>query len=94
MNDKLKEYSGLAGLVGLAVAISGLVRQNIEGVWGWVSITMVSVGVALLLGSLILNLRGIVNFFRGRSGRAGANLGLLVIAVVAILGVLNYHGYR
>jgi ABC-type uncharacterized transport system involved in gliding motility auxiliary subunit len=94
MNDKLKEYSGLAGLVGLAVAISGLVRQNIEGVWGWVSITMVSVGVALLLGSLILNLRGIVNFFRGRSGRAGANLGLLVIAVVAILGVLNYLGYR
>jgi len=94
MNERLQEYSRLAGLVGAAMVVSGLVRQNIEGVWGWVNIGMVAVGGVLLLGSVVLNLRGIIAFFRGRSGRAGANLGLLVIAVVAILGVLNYLGYR
>lgn len=94
MNEKLQEYSRLGGFVGGAMVVSGLVRQNIEGVWGWVNIAMVAVGGALILGSVVLNFHGIIAFFRGRSGRAGANLGLLVIAVLAILGVLNYLGYR
>lgn len=94
MNERLQEYSRLAGLVGAAMVVSGLVRQNIEGVWGWVNIGMVAVGGVLLLGSVVLNFSSISAFFRGRSGRAGANLGLLVMAVVAILGVLNYLGYR
>jgi hypothetical protein len=44
MNERLQEYSRLAGLVGAAMVVSGLVRQNIEGVWGWVNIAMVAVG--------------------------------------------------
>lgn len=94
MNEKLQEYSRLAGVVGAAMVISGLVRQNIEGVWGWLNISMVAVGGVLLLGSLVINVRDIISFFRGRTGRAGANLGVLVIAVIALLTVVNYLGYR
>lgn len=94
MNNIRQEYTRLSGFVGAAMLISGLIRQNIEGVWGWLNISLVAVGSLLLLAAIVLNFQAIVGFFRGRSGRAGANLGVLVIAVVAILAVLNYLGFR
>ncbi len=94
MNNKLQEYSRLSGFVGAAMTISGLVRQNIEGVWGWMNITLVAAGAVLLISALAINFGDLVSFFRGRSGKAGANLGGLLIAFIAILGLLNYLGYR
>lgn len=94
MNNKLQEYTRLSGFVGAAMLISGLVRQNIEGVWGWLNISLVAAGTVLIVAAVALNFRDLVAFFRGRSGRAGANLGGLLIAFIAILGLLNYLGYR
>jgi ABC-type uncharacterized transport system involved in gliding motility auxiliary subunit len=94
MNNKLQEYTRLSGFVGAAMLISGLVRQNIEGVWGWMNISLVAAGAVLILAAVALNFRDLVAFFSGRSGKAGVNLGGLLIAFLAILGLLNYLGYR
>ena len=94
MNNKLQEYTRLSGFVGAAMLISGLVRQNIEGVWGWMNISLVAAGAVLILAAVALNFRDLIAFFSGRSGKAGVNLGGLLIAFLAILGLLNYLGYR
>ncbi|MBK9313072.1 MAG: GldG family protein [Acidobacteria bacterium] len=94
MNINRQEISRLAGFVGAALLIAGLVRNNIQEIWGWFNLTLVIAGGVLLLASIILNIGEIIAFFRGRTGRLGTNTIILGIAVIAILGVLNYLGYR
>lgn len=94
MNINRQEISRLAGFVGAALLIAGLVRNNIQEIWGWFNLTLVIAGGVLLLASIILNIGEIIAFFRGRTGRLGTNTIILGIAVIAILGVLNYLGFR
>lgn len=94
MNNIRQEYSRLSGFVGAAMLISGYVRHSIESLWGPVNIGLVAVGALLLLGALAVNGSALKAFFQGRSGRAGTNLGVLVVAVISILGLLNYLGFR
>jgi ABC-type uncharacterized transport system involved in gliding motility auxiliary subunit len=94
MNINLKEISKFAGIIGAALLIGGYVRYNIQELWSWINLSLVIAGAALLLASLALNFRSIIEFFGGRSGRLGTNAALLSIAVLTILVILNFLGYR
>jgi ABC-type uncharacterized transport system involved in gliding motility auxiliary subunit len=94
MNITRSEITRLAGFVGVALALAGYVRHSIQEIWGWFNISLVSVGLALILISVALNFGGIIAFFRGRQGKLGANTIVMSLAVIAILGIANYMGYR
>ncbi len=94
MNINLKEISKFAGIIGAALLIGGYVRYNIQELWSWLNLSLVIAGAVLLLAALVINFRSIIVFFGGRSGRLGANTALLSIAVLTILVLLNFMGYR
>src|SRR5262245_39608128 len=94
MNTNRQEISKLAGIVGPALALAGYIFYSREQVWKWHIIAMVVGGLVLLLASIVLNFGAIVAFFRGRQGKLGANTVALSVAVIAIIGVLNFLGYR
>src|SRR5574341_831931 len=94
MNINRQEITRLAGYVGAAMALAGYVRYTIQEIWGWFNLSLVIVGLVLLAASIVLNFGAIVAAFRGRQGKLGANTVVLSIAVIAILGIVNYLGYR
>ncbi|MEP7338117.1 MAG: Gldg family protein [Acidobacteriota bacterium] len=94
MNTNRQEITRLAGFVGLAMALAGYVRHLIQDLWGWFNISLVAVGLVLLLASIALNFGSIAGYFRGRSGRLGANMALLSVAVIGLIAIANFLGYR
>jgi ABC-type uncharacterized transport system involved in gliding motility auxiliary subunit len=92
MNINRQEISKLAGIVGPALAVAGYILYTRVGEWKWHIIALIAVGGALLLASIVLNFRLILEFFRGRQGKLGANTAVLSVAVIAIIGVFNYAG--
>lgn len=94
MNNNRQEITKLAGVVGPAMALAGYILYSREQVWKWYIIALMAVGGALLLASIVLNYKSIVAFFSGRQGKLGANTVALSVAVIAIIGVLNFLGYR
>jgi ABC-type uncharacterized transport system involved in gliding motility auxiliary subunit len=94
MNTNREELTRLAGFIGGAMALAGYVRHSIQELWGWFNLTLLIVGLVLLVGSIVLNFGSIVNFFRGRSGRLGANMALLSVAVIGLIAIANFLGYR
>ncbi|MBK8313889.1 MAG: Gldg family protein [Acidobacteria bacterium] len=94
MNINRQEISRLAGFVGAALLIAGYVRHTIQELWGPFNLTLIIAGAALLLVSIVLNFGTILDFFRGRSGKLGTNTVALSVAVLAILSIVNFLGYR
>ncbi len=94
MNINRQEISRLAGFVGAAAAIAGYIRHSIQEIWGWFNISLVVAGLVLLLASIVLNFGSIIAFFRGRQGKLGANTLVMSVAVVVIIGIVNFLGYR
>src|SRR5689334_11199837 len=94
MQTNRQEITRLAGFVGGAMALAGYVRHSIQDLWGWFNISLVVVGLVLLVASIVLNFGSIVGFFRGRSGRLGANVALLTAAVIGLIAIANFLGYR
>jgi ABC-type uncharacterized transport system involved in gliding motility auxiliary subunit len=94
MNINRQEITKLAGVVGPAMALAGYILYSREQVWKWHIIALMAVGAALLLASIVLNFKSIVAFFSGRQGKLGANTVVLSVAVIAIMAVLNFLGYR
>ncbi|MBK6797147.1 MAG: GldG family protein [Acidobacteria bacterium] len=94
MNINRQEISRLAGFVGAAMLIAGYVRHTIQELWGPFNLTLIIAGAALLLVSIVLNFGTILDFFRGRSGKLGTNTVALSVAVLAILSIVNFLGYR
>jgi len=94
MNTNRQELTRLAGFIGGAMALAGYVRHSIQEIWGWFNLTLLIVGLVLLLGSIVLNFGSIVGYFRGRSGRLGANMALLSVAVIGLIAIANFLGYR
>jgi len=84
----------MAGFIGAAMAIAGYVRHTIEEIWGWFNLSLLIVGGVLLLASIALNYKDIIEYFRGRSGRLSANMALLTIAVIGLIAIVNFLGYR
>lgn len=94
MNTNREELSRLAGFIGAAMALAGYVRHSIQEMWGWINLSLLIAGLVLLLASIVLNFGSIVAFFRGRSGRLGTNMALLSVAVIGLIAIANFLGYR
>ena len=94
MNINRKELSKFVGFIGAALLIAGLVRNMIQGIWGWFNLTLLIAGAVLFIASIVLNFGTIITFFSGRSGKLGANTAFLSISVIAILGIANFVGFR
>lgn len=94
MNTNRQEIIKLAGVVGPAMALAGYILYSREQVWKWHIIALMTVGAALLLASIVLNFKSIAAFFRGRQGKLSTDTVTLSVAVIAIIGVLNFLGYR
>src|SRR5262245_23409378 len=93
MKTNRNEIGKLATMFGAALLISGLVRYSVQNLWG-LNLWLVIAGAVLLIVGLILNAAGLKAFFTGRSGKLGTNTAVLVLAVVGILGIVNFLGYR
>lgn len=96
MNTKWKqeEWAEIIGSIGAAALIGGYFRYAMQGeLLLFNKILLISGGVLLLAG-IVLGYRGIIRFFSKRSSQLGTNTTVLTIAVVAILGALNYLGYQ
>src|SRR5215813_10278255 len=95
-----QEIYRLAGFVGVAMTLAGLFRYLIMGVWvsaglmGRLTPAMLVIGVVLIAVSVVFNFGAIAGFFGGRQGKLGANTVALSVAVLALVVVANFLGYR
>ena len=95
-----QEIYRLAGFVGVAMTLAGLFRYFIMGDWvgqglmGKLTPALLIVGVVLIAVSAVFNFGAIAGFFGGRQGRLGANTVVLSLAVLALVVVANFLGYR
>lgn len=86
--------------LGLCLGIMGLAAGIVSGTWGGVPLGLLIAGVALFgLGLLLLgtssNAKGFPQrFWQRRSTQAGTNAFVSILAVLAILGLINYLGAR
>ena len=94
MNINRQEISKVAGIIGPALAIAGYILYSREQVWQWYIIALIAIGAAMFLASIAFNFGSILTFFQGRQGKLGANTAVLSIAIIAIIGVFNFIGYR
>jgi ABC-type uncharacterized transport system involved in gliding motility auxiliary subunit len=94
MKINRKEVFNIAGLLGAALLIVGYFRYARTESMGALNLTLLIAGGVLLLATLIFNFRTIRDASRKRSARLGANTGVMTVAVLAIIGVINFLGYR
>ncbi|HXX18464.1 MAG TPA: Gldg family protein [Candidatus Acidoferrum sp.] len=79
---------------GMLVLIGGYAVYSYQGELRLASKALLIGGGVLLLGAIVLGFGGIVGFFSRRSSQLGTNTTILSLAVLAILGLLNFVSYR
>ncbi len=94
MKLKRKELAQIGGVLGLVLLFSGYIRYTSREMLDVPCDVLLIAGGVLLLAWLVLDFQGLMGFFSKRSSRLGANTGVLIVAVVAILIFLNYLGFR
>jgi gliding motility-associatede transport system auxiliary component len=94
MNWDRKEWARLIASVGGACLLAGYLRFTIQSELLRTSKILLISGGVLLLAGIVLGFREIVAFFSKRSSQMGTNATILSVAVIAILGVLNFLGFR
>jgi ABC-type uncharacterized transport system involved in gliding motility auxiliary subunit len=87
-------WAELAASLGAACVVAGYLRYTIQGEWLRTAEILAIGGGVLLLAGIVLGFRGILAFFSKRSSRLGTNTTVLVAAVLAILVIVNFVGYR
>jgi ABC-type uncharacterized transport system involved in gliding motility auxiliary subunit len=81
-------------LLGPALAITGLVAGLVSSSWGAVPVGLIVAGI-VIIGLWLLSLGGSPGGFWGRrSTQAGTNALAATLAVVVILGLINFLGVR
>ena len=87
-------WAEFAATIGVACLIAGYLRYTIQGEWMRTSEILAIGGGALLLAGIVLGFRQIIAFFSRRSSRLGTNAAIMAAAVLAILVIANFVGYR
>ena len=88
------EWAELVASVGLAAIIGGYVRYSYQNELLLLSKILLIGGGVLLLAGIVLGFGGILRFFSRRSSQLGTNTAVLSLAVLVILGILNFVGFR
>jgi ABC-type uncharacterized transport system involved in gliding motility auxiliary subunit len=83
-----------AGWTGAVLLLAAGLRYSVEGIFSTLVKVLLIAGAALLLISVVALFRNIMAFFSRRSSKLGTNTGVLVVVVLALLGVVNFLGYR
>ena len=89
-----EEAARFIATLGVAMVISGFLRYSIQGEMQKFSEGLLIAGGVFLLAAAGIGFQGIVKFFSRRGAQQGTNTSVLVIAVLAILAVLNFVGFR
>jgi ABC-type uncharacterized transport system involved in gliding motility auxiliary subunit len=89
-----KDLSKWAAYLGGAALLGGALRYAIQEVVGTFNAALLIAGAVLLLISLAVNYRSVLSFSGRRSTRLSANTAVMAVAVVGIIGVANFVGYR
>jgi ABC-type uncharacterized transport system involved in gliding motility auxiliary subunit len=82
------------GSLGTAMLVAGYLRYSIQETLQPFSKILLIAGGVLLVASLVFNYRLILAFFTKRSSKLGTNTAVLGLAALAILGLINFLGYR
>ena len=88
------EFFRFAAYTGTALLIAGFVRYSVQEMVTTPTKWILIAGGVLLGAGVAGNFREVVAHFGSRSGKLGTNTAVLTLAVVAILAVLNFLGYR
>lgn len=88
------EWAEIVGSLGVAALIGGYVRYSLQGELLLTSKIFLIGGAVLVLAAIVVGFGGIVKFFSRRSSQLGTNTTILTIAVILILGLLNFVGFR
>ena len=88
------EWAEISGSMGLAAVIGGYVRYSLQGELLLTSKVLLIGGAVLILAAVVVGFGGIVKFFSRRSSQLGTNTTILTIAVILILSLVNFVGFR
>ena len=94
MKLKRSEFFQTAAYFGIALLVAGYVRYSVQEMVTTPTKWILIGGGVLLAAGLAGNFRGVLGFFGSRSGKLGTNTAILSVAVIAILAVVNFLGYR
>src|SRR5271170_1628604 len=94
MRPERHGWAEFAGSIGGSCLVAGYLRYSIEGQLQRFTEGLLIAGGVLVAAAVVLGYRGILRFFSKRSSRLGTNTAILSLAVLAILVVLNFVGYR
>ncbi|HEY4709891.1 MAG TPA: Gldg family protein [Candidatus Acidoferrales bacterium] len=94
MNWDQKETARFLAAVGGACVVAGYLRYSIQAELQRTSEILLIGGGVVLLASMVVGFRQILDFFSKRSSQLGTNAIILAIAVIAILALLNFLGFR
>jgi ABC-type uncharacterized transport system involved in gliding motility auxiliary subunit len=89
-----EEIASFIGTIGVAMLIASGVRYSIQGELLTTSKVLLIAGGVFVVAAVILGFRAIVRAFSGRTAQQGTNTTILTVAVIAILGVINFVGFR
>jgi ABC-type uncharacterized transport system involved in gliding motility auxiliary subunit len=88
------ETARFIGTVAVAMLIAGYLRYSIQGELLPFSKGLLISGGISILGAVVIGFQGILKYFSKRSAQQGANTSVLAIAVIAILAIANFVGFR
>jgi ABC-type uncharacterized transport system involved in gliding motility auxiliary subunit len=89
-----EELARFLGTSGIAMLVAGFLRYSIQGELLTFSKVVLAVGALLLLAAIVIGFGGILRFFSKRSSQQGTNTTVLSVAVIAILVIVNFVGFR
>ena len=89
-----EEIASFIGTIGVAMLVASGVRYSIQNELLTTSKVLLIAGGVLVLAAIILGFRAIVRLFSGRGAQQGSNTAILALAVIAILAVINFVGFR
>lgn len=89
-----QEVLRLVATLGAAMLLAGYFRYFLQGELLLLAKILLIAGAVFVLAAGAFGYRDLFGFFRKPTARQGSNTFVLIIAVVAILGLINYLGYR
>jgi len=91
---KRQQVAEFLACIGLAMLIAGYLRYSIQGeLVAFSKITLIAGGVLVIAG-VVLGFQEILGFFSRRSSQLGTNTAVLTLAVIGILALANFLGFR
>jgi len=89
-----EELARFIGTTGIAMLVAGYLRYTIQHELLTFSKVVLAIGALCLLASIVIGFGGILRFFSKRSSQQGTNTTVLGAAVIAILIIVNFVGFR